>query len=344
MFHWPNRQLEWADSVLYELPFLEDLTRGCLARDNTTVSAQWIRAAFHNMATHNIDYGTGGLDGSLAFELDRPASEGIALTACGHALGGVLKKDFPDILKKEEFQSFNEKTILFNNDVVTQYLDGTPPNPLVVGVNNTMNSDFRLFSSDGNAMMQSLSSPEEYNKICADLYERMINTVPATVTLTEVIDPWDYKVREARFSVANGTDSLVMSTTLRLLNAQENPDRKVSGAPLNVTNLLTTGYGKTPLQYTFTVENIDPVKSIGTFWFEIDDGSEIIEVKNNDGNGYVIAEAIHDVLFDIKRSTLFSTPHGANFTADIVITVKNKLVGGTPISLQTINSFVVPYT
>lgn len=28
--------------------------------------------AFHDMATHNADNGTGGLDGSLVYELDRP--------------------------------------------------------------------------------------------------------------------------------------------------------------------------------------------------------------------------------------------------------------------------------
>ena len=29
--------------------------------------------AFHDMATHNIEDGTGGLDGSIQFEFDRPA-------------------------------------------------------------------------------------------------------------------------------------------------------------------------------------------------------------------------------------------------------------------------------
>jgi hypothetical protein len=31
-----------------------------------------IEQAYHDMATHDIDSGTGGLDASIAYELDRP--------------------------------------------------------------------------------------------------------------------------------------------------------------------------------------------------------------------------------------------------------------------------------
>ncbi|KAK1224265.1 hypothetical protein PQX77_012843 [Marasmius sp. AFHP31] len=444
MFHWPNRQLDFVDTILYELTFFEDLTSNCLPRDNTTVGAQWLRLAYHDMATHNFEDGTGGLDGSILHELDRPAnvglnrtigdfvgfgarffgladliaagvtvgtlecggpvvpfragrvdatgpgrfgtpepqhdletiqesfrkqgftqSEMIALTACGHTLGGVTQEDFPEIVKDRFFESFNEKTNFFNNDVVTKYLDGTTPNPLVVGVNATMNSDIRVFASDGNVTMQSLSSPEVFNQTCIDLLERMINTVPSSVTLTEVIEPWDYKVGEARLTVANSTDTLVMTTALRLLNVEQNENREiklvwtdhngqcsqgscsslaVSSAPLNGTRLFRQGHGKTGITYSFTVSDIDPVKSIGKFWFEIDekDGSEITIVGNDDGNGYVIPQ--DDVLYDITRSTLFANEDASNFTAEIVVAVKNELVGKAPVNLETAESFTLPYT
>ncbi|KAJ8079831.1 hypothetical protein PM082_016655 [Marasmius tenuissimus] len=443
MFHWPNRQMDWVDTVLYETAFFENITLNCLPRDNTTVGAQWVRLGFHDMATHNIDDGTGGLDGSILYELDRPEnigmnrtmgdfvgfgtrffgladliaagvvvgtfecggpvipyragradangpgntgtpepqhdlktlvesfrkqgftqSEMIAVTACGHALGGVTQQDFPDILKDRAFQRFNEKTTSFTNDVVTQYLDGTTPNPLVVGTNTTMNSDLRIFSSDGNATIKSLTSPEEYSKTCATLFEKMINTVPSSVTLTEAIVPWDYKVGEARLAVANGTDKLIMTTTLRLLNAKENRNREVklvwvdrdgscsqgscssiaaSSAPINGTKLFTKGYGKTGIQYNFALTDIDPVKSIGKFWFEIDekDGSQVTTVKNDDGNGYVISQ--DDILFDVTRSTFFTNLAGTNFTADIVVAVKDELAGKAPINLETAKSFTLPY-
>ena len=84
---------------------------------------------------------------------------------------------------------------------------GTTSNPLVVGNNDTMNSDKRIFSSDGNATMQAYvpyglrvsylaklstsfaSSPAFFSSTCSKLFERMLNTVPRGVQLTDVIDP-----------------------------------------------------------------------------------------------------------------------------------------------------------
>ena len=34
-------------------------------------AANWVRTAYHDMATHNVDTGEGGLDASIYFELDR---------------------------------------------------------------------------------------------------------------------------------------------------------------------------------------------------------------------------------------------------------------------------------
>lgn len=45
------------------------------------------------------------------------------------------------------------RSILFS---VTQYLDGTTQNPLVVASNKTMTSDLRVFSSDSNVTMHRL--------------------------------------------------------------------------------------------------------------------------------------------------------------------------------------------
>ncbi|KAG7098435.1 hypothetical protein E1B28_000387 [Marasmius oreades] len=442
-FHWPSPEMDWIDSVLYEQPFFENITANCAARDNTTVAAQWIRLAFHDMSTYNVDDGTGGLDGSVIYEFDRAEnigmnrsigdflgfsapffsladiiaagvvigtvscdgpkipyragridatssgplgvpqpqedlallterfrkagftpSEMISFTACGHVLGGVTQQDFPEVLKDRPFVFFNEKTRLFDNGVVTQYLDGSTTNPLVVGVNETMNSDLRIFSSDGNATMQSLTSPNDFRSTCASLFERMINTVPRNVALTDVIDPFDFKVGTARLSVTDDTNKLVMTASLRILNPKDNPNREVSlvwvdrdgtspcgekctSPATNVsqigTTLLTKGHGKTALQYTFMVDNIDPAKSIAKFWFEIDekDGSPKTEVKNDDGSGYVVEE--HDVLYDVTRSKINFSATQANFTSLIVIAVKDEYAQDAQIRLQTFNPFLLPF-
>ncbi|VUC37994.1 unnamed protein product, partial [Clonostachys rosea] len=41
-------------------------------------AAEWIRSAFHDMITHDSALGTGGLDGSIWFELDRAENGALA--------------------------------------------------------------------------------------------------------------------------------------------------------------------------------------------------------------------------------------------------------------------------
>ncbi|KAJ8091184.1 hypothetical protein PM082_004160 [Marasmius tenuissimus] len=65
------------DHLLYENAYLSTfLDFPCDKRENTTTAAQWLRLAYHDMSTHNVDDGTGGLDGSIAYELDRPQNVG----------------------------------------------------------------------------------------------------------------------------------------------------------------------------------------------------------------------------------------------------------------------------
>lgn len=87
-FQWPNPLLSYADNQLYEGP-LGSLVTNCAPRDDTTVSAQWLRLvsgkstltnyllriesqAYHDVSTHDEELGTGGLDASIMYELERP--------------------------------------------------------------------------------------------------------------------------------------------------------------------------------------------------------------------------------------------------------------------------------
>lgn len=243
-------------------------------------SAEWIRAAFHDMATHDADAGTGGLDASIFFELDRPENPGgafnntfaffssfysarasasdllamsaviasfscggakipfragrvdaqeagpagvpepstdlkttqeaftkagfstedmITMVACGHSLGGVHSTDFPEIVgveadpNNDTVAHFDVEFADFDNGVVTEYLDGSTDNPLVAGTNDTLNSDKRIFGADGNATMTKMADPAAFKTMCADIFTRMIDTVPASVTLTEPLEATDIK-------------------------------------------------------------------------------------------------------------------------------------------------------
>ncbi|KAG6848659.1 hypothetical protein H0H93_015129, partial [Arthromyces matolae] len=80
VFFWPNPQLSFIDEVLYgSKGALAIFTQFCARRQSTTVAAQWLRLAFHDMATHNVTDGSGGLDASIIYELDRPQSVGAGM-------------------------------------------------------------------------------------------------------------------------------------------------------------------------------------------------------------------------------------------------------------------------
>ncbi|KIK65754.1 hypothetical protein GYMLUDRAFT_39276 [Collybiopsis luxurians FD-317 M1] len=407
-FQWPNTLLSYADFQLYEAARFSSLAEECAPRQSTTVAAQWLRIAYHDMSTHNKFDGTGGLDASIQFELERTQNVGIgmaqsladfatllvttpffgtadlialgavfgvascggpiipyragrvdatragpptvplpqqdlashiesfrrqgfsqtemiALVACGHTLGGVRQVDFPTIVTNPTTIMANfDTTPTFDNTVVSQYLQNTTQNVLVVGPNITTRSDFRIFSSDGNATMQSLLSPTTFDDTCANLIERLINTVPNGVTLSEPIaEPFDYLVTNPLFSYRSGLFS--MTTALRVLNLSNNPrrtvtmfwlDRQGSSCPpvgcsvrssSNQTNILNS-FGHLISSVTssnrfFFNATINATTSISKFWFEIseNDGSEPVLVDNN-GPGYVIEQ--DEVFVDVQRSEI----------------------------------------
>ncbi|KAK0388559.1 hypothetical protein NLU13_4802 [Sarocladium strictum] len=245
-------------------------------RQNT---AEWIRTGFHDMITHNAAAGTGGLDASIFWELDRAENPGaaftntfsffsgfyntrasasdlvalgvsvatgacggpkvpfragridagkagppgvpephtnlektldafvtagfdnkdmVAMVACGHAIGGVHSVDFPDItgihaeVGNDTTLPFQNDVSTFHNGVVTEFLNGKTKNPLVVAKNDTLNSDKRIFNSD-RATMKKLATRTNFNSMCGDIFARMVDTVPKSVQLTDVIDPYDVK-------------------------------------------------------------------------------------------------------------------------------------------------------
>ncbi|KAH7116347.1 heme peroxidase [Dactylonectria macrodidyma] len=254
-------------------------------------SAEWIRTAFHDMAAHDATAGTGGIDASIFFELQRGENAGsafnntfaffygyhsvrasasdlialgvvtassacrgpkvefragridankagaagvpepstslakttvtfrkagfskqdmIAMVACGHTLGGVHSADFPEIVKipadpnNDTNVPFQKDVSNINNGVVTEFLQGTTKNPLVVASNNTLNSDKRIFNADRN-FMKKLANKETFQATCGSIFTRMIDTVPKNVKLTDIA-PYDVKPYVDELSVNKNGD------------------------------------------------------------------------------------------------------------------------------------------
>ncbi|KAJ6495222.1 heme peroxidase [Mycena sanguinolenta] len=271
-------------------------------------AADWIRTAYHDMATYNSTDGTGGLDASIRFaeeqardenigdgfantmnivpllqsryismadsiallavtaiencggpqvafrggrldaaEANSPGvpepeqdldthiasfarqgftqTEMIGLVACGHTFGGVQQTFFPDIVPTEptdptdteNVAHFDTTYFTFDNNVATEYISGTTQNPLVVGFNDTTNSDKRIFGSDGNVTMQSFAnSAQLFASTCADLFARMLDTVPSGVTLSDVLTPLPVKPANVILTMIGNV--LHMTGELRLWN------------------------------------------------------------------------------------------------------------------------------
>ncbi|KAF6763396.1 heme peroxidase [Ephemerocybe angulata] len=383
----------WPTMLVSARARFTNLISGCRARldSESEGAAEWIRAAFHDMATHNVNGdGLGGLDRSLLYELDRPENAGgslaqamkdlsvitryisgadiialgvvhsvvecggllipfrgrridateagpkgvpevtqtleehtekfrkqgfnktemIELVACGHTLGGVGANDFPEIVSgdvdrvsRPRHINFDSTSRKFDNAVVTEYLKGTTKNILVVHPNATIVSDKRIFESDGNRTMETLADEKIFQTRCRDLFEKMINTVPKDVELTDVFAPIKAKVGRSYLTF---NQTMGLHTEIRFLTKNENrrvtlkwEDRASGGqvhsaAPFDVSETLHSAtakqFGITPIHYWFN-PTIDPTTSISRFWFEVDEGTGgQPDLYDNGGAGFPIAQ------------------------------------------------------
>jgi hypothetical protein len=270
-------------------------------------AAEWVQAAFHDMATTDIYYANkgsvhGGVDASLAFELNSGENLGaglhtaletygrffnsrlpmsdlialgvyagvracsgpvipmrggridatkagplgvpqpqngigqftnqfarmgfnkeemIAMTACGHTLGGVHSENFEDVVVKgtvpNDFQLF-DGTEEFDNKVATRYLHGPDTNPLSVGISrkSKKDSDFQVFSSDNNITMKAMTNSKTFDKMCLSILQRMIEAVPPTVALSDVIEPYEVKPSGLQLTLLSGGQKLSFSGEIRV--------------------------------------------------------------------------------------------------------------------------------
>ncbi|KAF7323916.1 Peroxidase [Mycena kentingensis (nom. inval.)] len=379
---------------------LTDLIRSCKLRGgtNTSVAAEWVRLVYHDTATHNIADGSGGLDGSIFFEVDREENNGsgmkntlsdfssfpskyisradiiaigtvfavaacggpvipirggridsnvagpygvpnvtdttehfvdtfakqgfnvsemIQLVACGHTLGGVRFPDFPDLVPQgtdanaQVVQLF-DTTQQFDVNIVTEYLDGSTRDPLVVN-NASAASDLRVFSADGNATIKGMATPEAFFSQCTTIFDKMLNTVPSSVTLTDYIELQPIKVSNPQLTLNDDTLQFEVAVRLQLLtnttsvqlywcdrygeNENCGGSLKRLAAPAStstVSSPISSTMGVTLKKYQFVVP-IAQSQGIAKFWFVVDHGNGTTTVADNDGAFYTVDQ--DDVLW-----------------------------------------------
>ncbi|KAJ7339973.1 putative L-ascorbate oxidase [Mycena albidolilacea] len=238
-------------------------------------------------------------------------TEMIGLVACGHTFGGVQHSFFPDIVNvlndptsTDNVAHFDSTSVTFDNSVAAEYISGTTKNPLVVGFNDTTNSDKRIFGSDGNATILSFAnSPDLFASTCADLFARMLDTVPSGVELTEVIKP--LSVKPSSVNLIMDGDTLQLFGLVRLWNTTEDPTRTVrvlwhdhiGGTGNSTLNFVSTSsstggkytatwYGFNSTVFGFMPLLLDPVAGVTSLSFVVDG---ILEDQG--GLGFAIQDA-----------------------------------------------------
>lgn len=146
--------------------------------------------------------------------------EMIQVVACGHTIGGVHSEEHPDIVPPgttpvgtADLDSTNHT---FDATVLNEFLDGTTKNPLVVGANPIARSDGRVFGLDGNKTVSSMRDPGAFAGTCSWILQKMLDTVPSSVKLTDPVVAYDLKPGNLQLNVGADGETLDFSGELRI--------------------------------------------------------------------------------------------------------------------------------
>ncbi|KAK6834632.1 acetyltransferase [Apiospora arundinis] len=441
---WPSRNDE-LEEIMYQVQSVN--TRGfggtvipCsseAAGPGRQNAAEWLRTAFHDMASANLYFKTGGLDGSLQFETGRgentgpgfntslqfysnyytsrssvsdlialglyyavrscggpavpirggridattPAPDGqipqpqnslytfqqqfsrlgfsvagmIQLVACGHTLGGVHSPEFDDIVPsgtpKGEL-AFDSTVATFDNKVVTEFLNNTTTNPLVVGRVPVKNSDGRIFMSDQNQTVSAMADPVAFQSTCQQVLQQMIEVVPPGVVLTDPILPYFVKPVGIQLTLDDYASTITLTGSIRVrttnlpassinsltLTYKDRDGGNACGSTGCSTtvkgNGVTQGFDDTFFWFPFTT-TIPVATGISSFTVALNLANGTMLSFNNNGASYPITDGI---LLQKPQSCFLQTPGQLTVTA----AVRNDL-GPLPVTLSVTNQIPSVY-
>jgi hypothetical protein len=83
---WPDEKTDRMEGFLFDGDtFFKAFFPNCTNDPGQNIAAEWLRTAYHDMATADVVAGTGGLDASLCWEADRDENAGNAINNTFHA-------------------------------------------------------------------------------------------------------------------------------------------------------------------------------------------------------------------------------------------------------------------
>jgi hypothetical protein len=240
-------------------------------------------------------------------------TEMIQLVACGHTLGSVHSSEFPQIVPASVGQiPFDTSRAGYDNKIATEYVSGTTTNPLAGGaaVGVGRHSDFKVFNSDNNATISTLTDPAVFRTVCQTVLQKMIDVVPPGVTLTEPIAPYAVKPVDMQLTLNTGGTTFLLTGAIRV-RTTELPSSSIknlvltwkdrnggnscgSSGTCSTTSTVqgaSTGFDDTfgffPIQAT-----IPAASGISSFTLvlNLNDGSS--RTYDNNGNSYPMPDAV----------------------------------------------------
>ncbi|OQU99621.1 hypothetical protein CLAIMM_05231 [Cladophialophora immunda] len=264
--------------------------------------------------------------------------EMVAMVACGHSIGGVHSAEHPDIVPPYStplgVQDLDSTNATFDNAVVTEYLDGTTKNPLVVGANPAAYSDGRIFGLNNRRTVSALADPNAYAGACSGILAKMVNTVPAGVQLSDVIAPYELKPASLQLNVAADGQNLQFTGELRI-HTNGLPSSSISsvqlvykdrtGAANDAYTIAASALGDANgFDDTFTFygfEGTIPAQtSISSFTVVVSLTSGSTQTFDNNGQGYPVSDSI---FAQTSYSSLAATDGSGNQQLTVFAAARN---------------------
>ncbi|RAL67113.1 hypothetical protein DID88_007892 [Monilinia fructigena] len=167
--------------------------------------------------------------------------------------------------------------------------------------------------------MKALADPANFNKQCADIFARMIDTVPATVTLSEVITPIEVKPWKIAVTLgANNTLQFSGHIRVRTTNRDDSKlsvsiqyrDRNNSSTSVLAATRETyqlgqsSGFDKEVFTWYSFSTTLNTTVGVSSFDIILHTSGAADEIHTNNGLGFPISDAI---LFQPSQSCLPQT-------------------------------------
>ncbi|KKY38933.1 putative l-ascorbate peroxidase [Diaporthe ampelina] len=216
--------------------------------------------------------------------------EMIQVTACGHTIGGVHDTEFPELAHEGEAPS-DSTVAMFDEKVITEYLDNNTTNPLVVGpaVGQGKDSDARIFASDSNVTVKAMADPQRFQDVCRKVLQKMIEVVPKGSTLSQPIEPYMVKPVDLRLSLEQAARHLQLSGNIRVRTTNL-PAKEITQMEILYKN---RGYGLDDSFAFFPIDATIPVETgISSFTVALSLANGTRIAFENNGQDYPMQDAV----------------------------------------------------